>query len=178
MKRSVVLVLALVNALASCAGRSEPESAVVPSPTAEAVSTPAPEVEPLPSVAVPPPEPPPSVTLTQEVSRYGVVSVSVANRSEGPVRVGLHLALEREAEGEFAAADDLGAFDLTLAGTTDPCVEILSGAELRESFGCLRGDQRGGGEHGCVPAARGRYRFVATSCDRAGRTEGEPFDYP
>jgi hypothetical protein len=175
LRRSLVLIVLA----ASCAGRAEPEPMSAPPPTAESAldHPPDPEVLP-PPVLDPPPEPAPQVTVGHEVSRYGVVSVSIANRSEGPARVALRLLVEREVEAAFVPADDLGSFELSVEGTAEPCIELLSGAELREAWSCLRGDAHGSAAAACVAAERGRYRFVATSCDGRSRTEGEAFEYP
>ena len=171
-------VLGVVLALSACGGTREPEAPSPLAATAEsAVEREGPPVEPVVAEAEPP-ELAPAVTLTQEVSPYGHVSISVANRSEGPVRVALALVLERQDETEtFAPAEDLGAFELA-AVAEGPCAELLSGGELREVWRCMRSEEPGEGPAACVPAQAGRYRFVAQSCDGRSRTEGAPFAYP
>lgn len=126
--------------------------------------------------AEPPPEPAPAVTLAHEISRYGVVTLSLSNRSEGSTRVALRVTVERDVEGESVAADDLGAF--VVSGVADgSCAELVSGGELQNSWACLRGDASAS-DRTCTPAPNGTYRFVATSCDGRSRTEGEAFTYP
>ena len=154
----------------------------MPPSTAESPPDRIPELEVVPPPAIPAeasPEPAPPVTLTEEIDRFGHVALSVANRSEGSARVALGVVLEREvAGGAFARAEDLGTFELAPSGGDGACADLLSGAELRERWGCMRGDQRGEGHRTCTPAAGGRYRFVATSCDGRSRTEGAAFAYP
>lgn len=180
--QSALLLVLACPALTSCAGRSEPEPPSPPPPTAESPPDHAPDPDPV--VAVHPaeeeaaPEAAPAVTLAHEIDRFGHVSLSLANRSEGPTHVALGLVVERADDaGTFAPADDLGRFEL-LGVAEGSCAELLAGAELRERWACLRADQRGADTHGCTPAAAGRYRFVATSCDGRSRTEGVPFAYP
>lgn len=168
--------------LTSCAGRAEPEPPSPPPPTAESPADRAPDPDPVvaahPAAEDAPPEPAPAVTLAHQTDRFGHVSFSLTNRGEGPTHVALGLVLERADDaGTFAPAEDLGRFELLGVGEGS-CAELLPGAELRERWACLRADQRGEGTHGCTPAAAGRYRFVATSCDGRSRTEGAAFAYP
>lgn len=177
--RAVRAAWLLAALLSSCAGRAEPEPPSAPPISAESTEDRAPEPEPDPPTLVePPPDPAPAVTLAHAVDRYGHVSLSLTNRSEGPTRLSLVVLCEREGEGgEFAAADDLGRFELegTAEGT---CAELLSGTELRGTWACLRGEERGEARRACAPAAAGRYRFIAQSCDGRSRTEGDAFAYP
>lgn len=177
-----LLVLAACASLfgCGCGSTSTQERASEPSVTSEPTTTPEPTSAPVtpppttpPEVPPTPSEPAPPLTITTHLDRDDV-QLSITNETDASVSFASRLLLEsRAASGEWTEVTSRGRFVARLDAERPlpECAELVRGASLELSFPSLAGDPAP--QAASLPG--GEHRFVVTSCNGTGRTEGAPF---
>lgn len=181
--RSLLVLAACWSLLGcgACGSTSTQERITEPTPTSEPTppETTPPPADPPPTVVVDPPppsEPAPALTITTRLERDDV-QVSISNDSDAHVTFASQLRLEaREASGEWSEITSRGRFVARLDADhpLPECAELVRGASLELSFPGLVAEPA----PAPPPRLEGELRFVVTSCNGTGRTEGAPFTAP
>lgn len=154
----------------------EQVSETTPTPTpVPTTQSPPPVAEPSPPPPVEPErpaEPAPPLAITTRVSG-GDVEVSIVNESDATVSFASTLVLESRDGESWREVTSRGRFVARLDAerALPECAELVRGASLELTFASLAGDPAP--DPASVPA--GEHRFVVTSCNGTGRTEGPAF---